>query len=67
MEIKNTVVTSIHIDTIAQEIKKRVEENEENREAISTGYDEGYMEGYHDAMIEILNYLGVKHDQEYYN
>ena len=67
MEIKNTVVTSIHIDTIAQEIKKRVEENEENRETISTSYDEGYMEGYHDAMIEILNYLGVEHDQEYYN
>lgn len=67
MKIKNIVITPIYIDKIAQEIKKRVEENEENRETIATSYEEGYMEGYHDAMIELLDWLGVKHDQKFYN
>ena len=67
MEIKSTVITPIYIDEIAQEIKKRVDANEENRETISDKYGEGYMEGYHDTMIELLNWMGVEHDQDFYN
>ena len=67
MKIKNIVITPIYIDQIAQEIKKRVEKNEDNQETITDGYNKGYMEGYHDAMIELLDWLGVKHDQKFYN
>lgn len=67
MELKSTIITPIYIDEIAQEIKNRVDANEENRETISDKYGEGYMEGYHDAMIELLNWMGVEHDQEFYN
>ena len=31
-----------------------------------TEYEQNYAEGYHDAMLYILDYLGVKHDKEYY-
>ena len=67
MKIKNIIIAPIYIDQIAQEIKSRVEQNEYTRKTAVDGYGKAYTEGYHDAMIEILDYLGVEHDQEYYN
>ena len=29
-------------------------------------YQIDYAEGYHDAMLSILDYLGIEHDKEYY-
>ena len=66
MEIKSINITPIYIDQIAQEIKNRVDANEYNKERADTKYGYGYTDGYHDALIEILDFLGVEHDQEYY-
>ena len=31
-----------------------------------TEYEQNYAEGYHDAMLYVLDYLGIKHNKEYY-
>ena len=31
------------------------------------GYTDGYTDGIHDAFVDILNFLKVEHNEEYYN
>ena len=49
----------------AQIIKDLIADNEEN--IINNPYDDGYYEGYHDALVDLMNKLGIEHDEEIYN
>ena len=49
----------------AQIIKDLIADNEEN--TINDSYDNGYYEGYHDALVDLMNKLGIEHNEEIYN
>ena len=53
--------------TTEQIIKNLIEGNKENFAMSENRYDSGYAEGYHDALVDLLNQLGIEHDYEYYN
>ena len=46
---------------------ERITDNQENIDHNEGGYHKGYAEGYHDAFVELLNYLGIEHSEDYYN
>ena len=50
-----------------QIIKTLIEDNKENFNIPQDEYGTGYREGYHDALVDLLNKLKIKHDYEYYN
>lgn len=47
-----------------QWILELIEDNDAN-DPITT-WERNYNEGYHDALVDVLNHLGVEHDKEYY-
>lgn len=49
--------------TLEKEILRCIEENTGNN--IKEGYTGGYINGYHDAMVEVLNIMQVKHNHDY--
>lgn len=53
--------------TTEQIIKNLIEGNKDNFAMAENRYDNGYAEGYHDALVDLLNQLGIEHDYEYYN
>ncbi|ADL36071.1 hypothetical protein bpr_II132 (plasmid) [Butyrivibrio proteoclasticus B316] len=50
-------------------VKNLIADNEENNiESItSDAYGKGYYEGYHDALVDLMDKLGIKHNEEIYN
>lgn len=52
---------------IEQIINDLIENNKENFAIPHDEYGTGYIEGYHDALVDLLNQLGIEHDYEYYN
>ena len=65
MKITHIPENKIDVKKFIVEFKDRLEENEQN--TIENEYDEGYMEGYHDAIIEVFNFLEIKHDEDFFN
>ena len=57
---------NIITDKFIEWIYSRIQDNEDNGPSL-VDWDNGYMCGYHDAMVEVLDHLGVEHDKEYYN
>lgn len=49
--------------TLEKEILRCIEENTRNN--TKEGYTGGYINGYHDAMVEVLNIIQVKHNHDY--
>lgn len=58
-------------DKIKEIIERLMKSNNENFENIDTyedkSYAKGYAEGVHDGLLDVLNELGIKADEEYYN
>lgn len=54
---------------IEQIIKDLIADNEENNiePIVSDEYGKGYYEGYHDALVDLMNKLRIKHNEEIYN
>lgn len=52
---------------IEQIIKNLIEDNKANFELQFDKYGIGYAEGYNDALVDLLNKLGVKHNYEIMN
>lgn len=52
-----------------QIIKDLITDNEDNNiePTIYDPYGKGYYEGYHDALVDLMNKLGIKHNEEIYN
>lgn len=67
MKITNCPDQDYNTRMIAITIKHKIEKNEEKQPDIQNSYNKGYMEGYHDALVEILDFLNIRHDQKYYN
>ena len=43
-----------------------IADNRKNvKEAKGSGYYGGYAEGFHDAIVELLNFLHIQHDEEF--
>lgn len=52
---------------IGQIVQQLLANNEQNIEMFAGGYDSGYAEGYHDALVDVMNRMGIQHSEEYYN
>ena len=53
---------------IEKELKRMIADNRKNvKEAKGSGYDGGYAEGFHDAIVELLNFLHIQHDEEFFD
>jgi len=52
---------------IEQIIKDLIADNKENCHYILNKYDNGYVDGYHDALVDLMNQLGIEHDEEIWN
>ena len=65
MKITSIPDKTLSIHDFVSVFKDRVEESEDND--IADEFDEGYMSGYHDAIIEVFDFFGIKHDQDYYD
>lgn len=52
-----------------QIIKDLLTDNEGNNVEVITSdpYGKGYFEGYHDALVDLMNKLGIKHNEKIYN
>lgn len=50
-----------------QIIKDLLEDHKVNKAHIDSDYSEGYYDGYNDAMVDLMNKLGIKHDEEIRN
>jgi len=48
-------------------IKDLIENNKENHRFCLNPYDEGYCDGYHDALVDLMNQLGISHNEEIIN
>ena len=49
-------------------IKRLLNDNERNKDnVVENTYGEGYYEGYHDALVDLMNKVGIKHNEEIYN
>ena len=59
MVIKCVPDKRIAVSKIARYTKRQLDNNE-------TAEKNRYAEGYHDALVEILNWLEVEHDQNLY-
>jgi len=64
MKIESIPNKSISLHDFVSKFKNRVEENDFS--IIDNKFDEGYMYGYHDAIVEVFNFFGIKHDQDFY-
>ena len=53
--------------TIKSDIDNLMYDNEENLHHILNEYDRGYVDGYHDALVDLMNQLGIEHDEEIWN
>ena len=51
---------------IEQMVKDLIENNKKNIHFRVDEYEGGYVEGYNDALVDLLNQLGIKHDYTYY-
>ena len=40
-----------------------IDDNKENLYYTLSKYDEGYVDGYHDALVDLMNKLGIKHNE----
>ena len=54
-------------NTIEIMIKDLIENNKENHRFCLNPYDEGYCDGYHDALVDLMNQLGISHNEEIIN
>jgi hypothetical protein len=45
-------------------VTQRLEDNDEDMG--DSNFEQAYAKGYHDALLLILDHLGVEHDKEYY-
>lgn len=52
---------------VKQTVDNLINGNKDNFAMSENRYDRGYAEGYHDALVDLLNQLGIEHDYEYYN
>ena len=50
-----------------QIVRRLLSDNEQNIETATGGYDSGYAEGYHDALVDVMNQMGIPHNEEYYD
>ena len=50
-------------DTIADMLFERIERNDDD--SPEDGFQKGYNSGYHDAMVEVLDFLCVEHDEAF--
>ena len=52
-----------------QIIKDLIADNEGNNiePIVNDEYGKGYYEGYHDALVDLMNKLRIKHNEEIYN
>lgn len=50
---------------IKEMVDRLIRLNDEN--LIYNGYDEGHRDGYHDALVDLLDELNIKHNHEFYN
>lgn len=50
-----------------QIVHRLLSDNEQNIEMATGGYDSGYAEGYHDALVDVMNQMGIPHNEEYYD
>ena len=53
-------------DEVRRAIVNFIEENENNLRDKTT-YGRGYAEGYQDALVDVLNELGISNDYGYFN
>lgn len=65
MKITSIPDKTLSVHDFISVFKDRLEENEDNM--ITDQFDEGYQSGYHDAIIEMMDFFGVEHDQNYYS
>ncbi len=65
----NSVGDKEHISKqeVIDKAEKLLQDNEQDLTQASTGCDSGYAEGYHDALLDILKFLGSHLDEPYYN
>lgn len=59
-------------DKVSEKCQKLLEDNEDNqRDDLAAGYDQGYYDGYydgiHDGIVDVMNAIGLKHNETYYN
>ena len=53
---------------IEEIIKDLIMNNEDNKPfVIDEGYGMCYYEGYHDALVDLMNKLNIKHNEVFYN
>lgn len=50
-----------------QIIKDLIMDNEDNKPFLEDEYGTGYYEGYHDALVDLMNKLNIKHNEVFYN
>lgn len=63
-------MTNIIKDTICDMIENHEENKicfEKETKATVRNYQEGYFNGYHDALVDLLNHLGIENKYEIYN
>ena len=48
-------------------IKEMITSNKENLPYNTSSYDTAYTEGYNDALVDLLNKLGIKHNETIMN
>lgn len=51
-------------DKLKEMIIYMIEDNEENRSGNSE-YIEGYEDGFHDALVTLMDNLGIQHNEKY--
>ena len=52
---------------IKQIIGNFMYDNKENYHYILNEYDNGYADGYHDALVDLMDALGIEHNEEIIN
>lgn len=55
------------MDIIKSTIMDLIDDNKENTHYILNAYDEAYTDGYHDALVDLMNKLGIEHNEEIIN
>lgn len=55
------------MNNIEQIIKDAIENNKENIRFTVDEYAGGYVEGYNDALVDLLNTLGIENNYKIYN
>lgn len=63
-------MTNIIEDTVRDMLANHEENKicfEKETKATVRNYQRGYFDGYHDALVDLLNNLGIENDYEIYN